>query len=443
MNLRLLSRLGLPGLLALSANAAALEIVIDRGVENALPIAIVPFMPLAGASVEGAPRAAGDAWDERDPARAIADDLRYSGLFAPIPVADLPQLPRRYPEVRFADWRRLGVENLLIGSLAPGAGEDGLSIEFHLIDVYKESRIIGMRLPVQSGRLRQAAHRVSDIVYEQLTGERGAFSTRIAYVADAGAGAGNRRYTLRVADYDGHDPRVLLASPAPLLSLAWSPDGGRIAYASFEGSGSSIYLQDVATGIRRRVSAAPGINSAPRFSPDGKRLCMTLSKDGNPEVYILHVESALLQRVTDHPAIDTEPAWSPDGERLIFTSDRSGSPQIYEIELAGGVIRRLTFEGKYNARAEYSPGDGRYLVLVHGIEGGEHLIALHDRVSGRLTALADSRMGESPGFAPNGQLLLYAADGGLHTIPLNGEPRRRLSAGPGDLRAPAWAPFMR
>ena len=409
---------------------AVLTIKITKGVEGALPIAVVPF---GGDTSPALPV---------DMARVIATDLESSGRFKPMARADMPGRPVEPAAVGFADWRRLGMENLVIGRIGPGT-EAEYEIQFWLLDVYKGSQTVAYRVPADTDQLRLVAHQIADLIFQELTGTRGAFATRIAYVAVSRAVAGKKVYKLEVADADGENPRTLLSSPQPLMSPAWSPDGRRLAYVSFEGFGSAIYLQEMHSGGREALAAEPGINSAPAFSPDGTRLALTLSKDGNPEVYVMDLGTRALRRLTHDPGIDTEPAWSPDGNRIAFTSDRGGGPQVYEISASGGAPRRLTHEGDYNARPRYS-ADGKLLALVHGDGRGYHIATL-DVAAERLNVLTETRLDESPSFAPNGGMIIYATVGAggteLAAISVDGRIRQQLAAGGGEVREPAWGPF--
>jgi TolB protein len=417
-------------LISIAVNSQTLEIVIDRGIENTLPIAIIPF---GWESTAMAPV---------NLALTVSNDLARSGRFSTMPAQDLPQRPNQFQQINFSDWRLLGMENLVIGNLKPTA-DGNYEIEFRLIDVYKEEQIAGFRIPASTSQLRRTAHRISDIIFEKLTGIRGAFDTRIAYVTVTKQESG-KIYNLQIADADGFSPQVLLASDEPLLSPAWSPDGRQLAYVSFESRNSSVYVQDIQTGQRIQIAANPGINSAPAWSPDGSRLAVTLSKDGDPEIYIIHVASRTLQRITRHKAIDTEPNWSPDGEKIAFTSDRGGTPQIYEISVLGGKPRRLTFTGNYNARPRYSP-DGSSLAMVHIPGGGAYRIAVMDLNSSYLNVLTESNLDESPSYAPNGSMIIYATTGRrgseLAAVSVDGSVHQRLALQVGEVREPAWGPF--
>ncbi len=420
-------------LLISSQAHAVLDIKITQGMEEALPIAVVPF------ATDVPP----DDVLPLDMHVTIANDLARSGRFKPMDVKDMPQKPSRFQDVNFSDWRLLGMENVLLGGISK-MPDGNYEIQFRLVDIYSGSQIAGFRIPASKSQLRRTAHRISDIVFEKLTGIPGAFDTRIAYVTVQKQADGNKQFALQIADADGFNPKVLLESSEPLMSPAWSPDGRRIAYVSFEGRSSSIYIQNITTGKRERVASHSGINSAPAFSPDGTRLAMTLSRDGNPEIYIMHLSSGRLQRLTSHRAIDTEPFWSPDGGKLAFTSDRGGSPQIYEMTVQGREVRRLTFEGSYNARPRYSP-DGKAITMVHGQNGG-YRIAIKDLRDGYLDVLTRARLDESPSFAPNGSMIIYATTGRggseLAAVSADGRVHQRLALQEGEVREPAWGPFQ-
>lgn len=421
-------------LFAVCASASAEEVLkirITQGIEGAQPIAVASF-GWTGASALPAARIG----------EIIGDDLARSGRFAPVPFADLPSEPKTLEEVNFQDFRLLGTPNLVIGRLTELAG-GRFSIEFRLLDVFSAVQLTGMQTEASASGLRRIAHQFSDIIYERLTGQRGAFDTRIAYVTESKRADRTSRYTLSVADSDGFNPNTVLESAAPMLSPTWSPDGKSLGYVSFEGDRPRIFIQDLASGKRRLVSSFPGLNSAPTFSPDGSRLAITLSKDGNPEIYILYLQSERLQRLTNNPAIDTEPAWAPDGRSLIFTSDRGGSPNIYRIPITGGREKRLTFEGRYNSRATFSP-DGSKIAFVHGNEGAFRIASL-DLESGEMRVLTRSQLDESPSFAPNGSMILYAVSddegASLAAVSTDGRVRQRLGVDLQAVREPAWSPY--
>ncbi len=418
--------------LMLAGDAQALTINITRGSEGALPIAVVRF---GWEGATGTP--AGNI------AAIISDDLRRTGRFAPLPDSDLPGHPHDGSQVDFRDWRRLGTENLVVGRLKVQP-DGGYLVQFQLFDVYKGEQITGYSIPTGSSDLRRTAHRISDIVYAELTGGKGAFTTHVAYITETKGGDKKKHYALHVADSDGFNPQEVLESTQPILSPAWSPDGKKLAYVSFEGKRPAIYIQNLFLGTREKVSAFEGLNGAPAWSPDGMRLALTLSKDGNPEIYIMDLRTQAVRMLTHNSAIDTEPHWAPDGKSLVFTSDRGGKPQIYRIPTDGGRARRLTFEGDYNARARLSP-DGREMVMVHGSRG-IFRIALMNLETGAVRELTDGRLDESPSFAPNGAMVIYAASdargGALAAVSVDGRVHQRLTMQHAQVREPAWSPFM-
>ena len=412
---------------------AALEIEITRGLESATPIAVARF----GQSGPGAA--------PTEPiSTIIAANLARSGRFAPL--RDLPQHPVRKEDVRWADWRRLKVGSLIIGSVTPEVrgGIRDYKVDFRLYDTFTGSQLAGRSYRARPDRLRWTAHRISDDIYYALTGEAGAFATRIAYVTETAGQEGEVVYALNVADSDGGNPVVLRTSPDPIMSPAWSPDGRWLAYVSFEGGRSRIMRQELATGRRLEVTGFPGINGAPAFSPDGSRIALTLSRSGSPDIHVLDLVSDELRRLTSGPGIDTEPAWSPDGRTLVFTSDRSGGrPQLFRIPATGDrPPERLTFTGRYNARATFSP-DGSRIAFVHET-GGEYRIAVMAFEDGQIDVLTNGSLDESPTFAPNGRLILYATTergrSALAAVSIDGRFRQRLSINETGVRNPAWSP---
>ena len=409
---------------------AVLQIEITQGVEGALPIAIVPF------TWQGNPNTS----PPENIATIVSNDLYRSGLFAPMPVSDMPVSRIEADKINFAPWRVMGIENLVVGDIRPVDGKN-FEISFRLYDVFKGEQLTGFRIPSSYIDLRASAHHISDIVYERLTGEKGAFSTRIAYISALAETP--KRYVLQVADADGFNAQTILESTHPLMSPAWSPDGRRLAYVSFEDNRSAIYVQGVYTGKRTKIASFKGINGAPAWSPDGTKLALTLSKDGNPEIYIMDLPGKELRRVTRSSGIDTEPAWSPDGNTLVFTSDRGGKPHLYKVSSRGGRPERLTFEGDYNARAAFSP-DGKRIAMIHG-DQGRFRIAVQELKSGEVTVLTDNTLDESPSFAPNGSMIIYASNHGrrgvLAAVSVDGRVRQRLALQEGDVREPVWSPF--
>lgn len=420
-------------LLAASPAFAQLQIEIISGNPSALPIAIVPFK-----------------WEEArpEPAESVATivtrDLYRSGMFDPLEEQDIVERPSDEEAIRFGTWRLLKVDYIVIGKVRTAPDGRGHELIYQLFDVHTQERLLSQVTTVGEGDLRFGAHRVADAIYQALTGIPGAFATRIAYVTSTGTGS-DARYELVVADADGYGPQTIVGSPEPLLSPAWSPDGRKLAYVSFEKGNSAIYVQEVATGARELVSSGRGINGAPAFSPDGRKMALTLSRSGNPEIYVRDLESGRETQLTQHWAIDTEPVWSPDGASVYFTSDRGGKPQIYRVPSNGGDPVRVTLSGDYNARASVSP-DGRRIAVAQG-RGNEYRIAVWDTESQRFAVLTPGTLDESPSFAPNGSMVLYAtregARGVLSAVSADGNVRQRLILSEGDVREPAWSPVIR
>ncbi len=411
--------------------SAEITIEVDRGYDNPKKISVVPFG--VGPGVTGA----------ENPSAIISFDLARSGQFAPTPPENMLSMPTRPAEVLFRDWKVLGSEYVVIGrtEMQP---DGNLAVSYYLYDVLSEKQLANARFTGPPSKLRDMAHRVSDEVYEKLTGIPGAFSTQIVYVLAQGLGTPNARFRLELADADGARPQTLLESREPILSTAWSPDGKRVAYVSFERKKPSILLHEVATGTRTVLTDFPGLNSAPAFSPDGKTLALVLSRDGDPEIYTMNLATRELRRITRQRSIDTEPSWTPDGKSLVFTSDRGGKPQIYQVELATGLTSRLTFDGDYNARGRMLP-DGKHLIFVHRSNGVFH-IALMNLERQRLMVLTSTSLDESPSIAPNGTMLIYATQdrgrGILAVVSIDGTVKYRLPSSVGDVREPAWSPFL-
>lgn len=424
----LMSVLLAAALLAAEAQAK-LTIEITGGVEGAQPIAVVPFGNIDGAK------------PDVDIAAVVAADLARSGKFKPMPRREMLMTPHREQDVDMREWQLLAMNSLVVGEVMPRA-TGGYDIRYALMDVFSGKTLLAATVTSTTKGLRNAAHRIADAIYEDLTGEPGIFATRIAYVTSRGH---RGRVALRVADADGFNAQTIVDSAEPILAPAWSPDGRRLAYVSFEGRQSAIYVQDLASGRRERVASYQGINGSPAFSPDGRRLAMSLSKDGNPDVYVLDLSTRQLTRLTDHYAIDTEPAWSPAGDHLVFTSDRGGKPQIYRVAATGGPAQRVTFQGDYNAAASYSP-DGRSLVMVTR-EGGRFRVVMTDAQGGARRWISSGSLDESPSFAPNGNMIIYATQnngrGVLAATPLSSGASHRLSRDAGEVREPAWSPLAR
>ena len=414
---------------AAAANAQ-LVIEITKSAEDAVPIAIVPF---GWESTGAAPF---------DVAEVVAADLRRSGRFEPLDRKTMIDRPTQGDQIRFQDWRYLKTDFITVGKLMPDG--QGFAAQFELYNVLTGQRLAGQRLTATANSMRALSHRIADIIFEQLTGVRGAFSTRVAFINVEGTPP-KQRYKLIVSDYDGENQQTITTSDEPLMSPAWSPDGQSLAYVSFESKASAIYVQTLRTGERKRVSARAGINGAPAWSPDGKTIALTLSrKDGDVDVYTLELNSQVLTRMTFDPGIDTEPSWSSDGKKLYFMSDRAGGPQIYEVDVSDPKRpTRVSFEGNYNARPRVSP-DGKQLAVVH-LDRGNYRIAVIDIASKGLQVLSEGRQDESPSFAPNGAVLIYATQekgrGVLATVSTDGRTAERFTNTAGEVREPVWAPF--
>lgn len=428
---RFFSLLCLLGLfLFMTPARAELSIEITQGVDQPVPLAVVPF---SWSGAKALPE---------DVTEIISSDLHRSGLFDLMARENMLSFPRDKSQVYFRDWRLAGIEYLLVGRI--DASPSGYQVQYELFDVIKERRLVGENITGDSRNLRKLAHRISDSVYEKLTGIRGAFSTKILYVTAQRLGEGHFTYRLNVADADGANQKLILKSQEPILSPAWSRNGKKLAYVSFETGRPAIYIQDLNSGRREQLPSFPGLNGAPAWSPDGRKLAITLSKDGNPEIYIIDISTRKLQRITHHYGIDTEASWSADGQSVIYTSNRGGKPQIYSTELSSGVTERLTFEGDYNARGRLTH-DGRHLVMVHRNNGVFH-IAVQDLKTGRLSVLTETYLDESPSIAPNGSMVIYATKSEgrevLAAVSIDGRVKFRLPAGSGDVREPAWSPYL-
>jgi TolB protein len=410
---------------------AQLKVEVTNGVSDPVPVAIVPF----------AKPNAGDGG--LDVASVIEHDLQGSGRFRTLPRTNMPATPTQPNAVVMGDWKNAGEDYIVVGRVVPLDGGN-LAVDFDLLNVLTGQRVAGQRFTGTPSALRNAAHRVSDVVYEKILGIRGAFATRIAYVSVDGQPPA-QKFQLIVADADGENQRLVLESRYPLMSPSWSPDGQWLAYVSFENKRSAVYVQFVRTGERRQVSARAGINGAPSWSPDGKKLALTLGgSSGNPDIYILELQTQNLSRLTDDPSIDTEPTWSPDGKYIYFTSDRAGGPQIYRIGVnPGDRPKRITFTGNYNARPRVS-ADGNLLAVVTQ-DSGNYRVAVQDLNSGTFRVLSKGHLDESPSFAPNGSTIMFSEREGsrasLATVSVDGLIGLRLKSEQGGVREPAWGPF--
>ncbi|WP_223786876.1 Tol-Pal system beta propeller repeat protein TolB [Marinicella meishanensis] len=410
---------------------AQLNITIQGENVSALPIAVVDFVN------PGDPLAT-------NMAEVIRNDLARSGQFKPLDNSLIVDQPGSDADLNFGTWRLLGSEYISYGDITYlDAGR--MEVRFRLASVADQKQLLALTLPLNRSQARAGAHYIADRIYEEILGVPGVFSTKLAYVTATDSGNGIK-YQLIVADSDGYGPQSLVTSNEPLLSPSWSPDGKKLAYVSFEQGNSAIYIQDLSTGSRTLMSNFEGINGAPKFSPNGQRLAITLSKSGNPEIYVLNVFDKQLTQITNHWAIDTEPEWSPDGQTLFFTSDRGGKPQIYQTDLINKQAKRITFEGDYNARPSLSP-DGKYIAMVHG-NNNRYQIALYHRPSNTMQMISHGSLDETPSFAPNGAMVLFATknsagQGLLKAVSTDGQTSNDLVLSNGHVREPNWSPILR
>jgi len=417
------AKMALAAVLFAAAAHAELTIEITGAGANRIPIAIADF---------GGERIVAQALTS-----VVRGDLERSGLFRLVDAtgAALDETSA----VAYGDWKAKGADALAVGSVSAG-GEGRYETRFRLHDVQKQAALDGLAFTHTGGQIRATAHRVSDFIYEKLTGEAGIFSTRIAYVVK---GAG--RYELQIADADGGNAETPLRSPEPIISPAWSPDGTKLAYVSFEAKKPIVYVHDLATGHRHVAANFRGSNSAPAWSPDGRRLAVVLTKDGSSQLYVVNADGSGIVRVASSSGIDTEPQFSADGQWIYFTSDRGGSPQIYRLPAAGGEAQRITFEGSYNVTPRPSP-DGRSLAYISR-NGGRFQLSLMDVDSKQSQVLTDSAKDESPSFAPNGRMIIYATEVGgrgvLAAVSADGRVKQKLSVQAADVREPSWGPYVK
>lgn len=418
------------GLIALSALAivhsaahAELTIEISGAGANRIPVAIADF--------------GGDAAYAKAVTSVIRGDLERSGLFKMIDPSGISMTEDTTPA--YEAWKSRGADALAAGSISPANGRQ--EARFRLYDVARQSNLAGAAFVTSASMLRAAGHRIADVIYEKLTGEPGVFATRIAYVVRKSA----MRYELHVSDSDGQNAQTALISKEPIISPAWSPDGTRLAYVSFENKKPVVFVHSLASGQRTVVANFKGSNSAPAWAPDGRRLAVVLSKDGGSQIFVINADGSGVHRVTSTSGISTEPSFSADGQSLYFTSDRGGSPQIYRLSLGGGDIQRVTVEGGYNVTPRISP-DGKNMAFITRRDGRFRL-AVMDLDSRQVQLLTDSAKDESPSFAPNGRMILIATEMGgrgvLSAVSIDGRVKQRLSIQAGDVREPAWGPFIK
>jgi TolB protein len=408
-----------------SAAAAQLSIEITGAGAQRIPIAVVPFAG-EGALAPGI-------------SSIVRADLERSGLFRALDVPPLIPPPTEASSVNYAEWRSRLADALVLGSVA--ARSDGrFEVRFKLFDTVKGADLSGVAYTLSREQVRTTAHRIADFIYEKLTGEKGVFSTRIAYVVKRGT-----KFELQVADADGAGEETALASFEPIISPTWSPDGRRLAYVSFESKKPVVYVHSLQDGRRHVAANFKGSNSAPAWSPDGSRLAVSLSRDGGSQIYLVNPDGSNVRRISQSGGIDTEPVFSPDGRSLYFTSDRGGSPQIYRMPAGGGEAQRVTFDGSYNVSPRISP-DGKVLAYITR-NGSKFQVATLDLASRQTQILTDSDKDESPSFAPNGRMILLATVNGgrgvLSAVSSDGRVKQRLTISAGDVREPAWGPFVR
>lgn len=366
----------------------------------------------------------------------IKADLLRSGYFK---VIDTGTVLTENSQVNLADWKSRGADALVVGSVSR-LPDGRFDVKYRLFDTIKQAQLSSLALANQPQFIRVSAHKIADDIYEKLTGIRGAFATRIAYVTKAG-----KEFRLEIADSDGEGTQVALRSNEPIISPAWSPDGTKVAYVSFENKKPVVYIQDLVSRKRTVAANFKGSNSAPSWSPDGSRLAVALSRDGLTQVYVVNADGTNPRRLSNSNGIDTEPQYSADGLSIYFTSDRSGGPQIYKMGSNGGEARRVTFAGSYNISPRISP-DGKFLAYISRREGKFQLFIL-DLNNGQEQRLSDTVKDESPSFSPNGKYLMYATESGrrgtLAVVSVDGQVKQRLTTQAGDIREPTWGPFMK
>jgi len=403
---------------------AELTVEVVGGAAQQIPIAIVPF------SVQASPTQIA----QDNISNVIGADLRLSGLFRVLETRGVTSQPHTLSEVKYSDWTSIQAQALTIGTVESLPG-NRLKISFRLLDVLKQSQLLAMEFNITPAQQRATAHRIADMIYEKLTGEKGVFATRITYVNKE-----NGRYSLQVADADGFNAQTVVSSKEPLISPSWSPDGTKLAYVSFEKKKPVIFVQSLVSGQRIVLANYKGNNSAPTWSPDGTKLAIVLTYSANSQIYVINADGTGLQQISFSNGIDTEPEWSPDGASIYFTSNRGGGPQIYRMPASGGDAKRVTFEGAYNVSPHLST-DGKLMTFIKQTPAG-FKVAVQDLATGQVQTLSDTSQDESPSFAPNGRMILYATSiggkGSLAAVSVDGRVKQRLKDTGGDVREPSW-----
>jgi TolB protein len=411
---------------------AELMIQITGGSKSPIPIAIVPFANLTAQPLPETMET------------VISDDLKRSGKFSTLPTSQMLSLPSDGKDVYYQDWKTLGQNYLLIGKIQYSTSEQLYHVTYELFDVFQKTRLLGEELTTSAKGLRKVAHIISDAVFEKITGVRGIFTTKIAYVTlEKNNSVDN--YRLQIADSDGHNAQVLLESHEPIMSPAWSPDGSKIAYVSFENGHSQVFSQEIATGKRESISNDRGINSSPAWSPDGKSMIVTRSVSGNAELYLIDLSSLKATRLTHQYGIDTEASWSPDGKSIVYTSDQSGTAQVYLMSMSNFESERLTFDGRYNSRANFFP-DGKSIYFIHKSSDASFNVARMDLSTNNIQVLTSTTLDDSPSLSPNGRLIIYSTiidnKRVLAVFALDGSTNYFLPAKQGEVRDPAWSPYL-
>lgn len=411
----------------ISFNAFAIETIeISGGGTKQINIAVMPYKETAADKTNSLMH------------QIIAADLYRSGFFRPLDVDGLINKPSILSEINYPEMTAIEAQVMTLGQIE--VSNNRMKVNWFLVDINKKTILTTMEFSGPASQYRAIAHKISDTIYEKITGIPGVFSTKISYISK-----NKGRYSLNVADADGFNAQSVVGSPQPLISARWSPDGTKFAYVSFEKKKPIIYIQSLITGQRTVLANFKGNNSSPAWSPDGKRLAIVLTYNANSQIYLIDPDGSNLKPLIQSAHIDTEPVWSPDGKFIYFTSDRGGRPQIYKVPSSGGEPQRISFEGNQNLNPNISP-DGKMLTYVMQDEG-RFRVVLHDLQSGQITKITDGPFDEAPKFAPNGHVVLYAhkinGSGELSTVSIDGVVRQSFNIHADDIREPAWGPFVK